>query len=54
MFQGMSNENRNDRWRDDRAHEKADIQSWLDGQGGVIMGIFLIVLIWAIVSQFVG
>lgn len=40
--------------RDERAHEKAEIQSWLVGQGGVIMGIFLIVLVWAIASQFVG
>ncbi len=52
MVLGMANNFRDDPGRAGQSNEVTD---WLNGRGGVILaGVAAIIVVWAVVSQFVG
>lgn len=53
MFQGMSEKNLRDRVLDQSAKDKKEIEDWMFGSGGKVLGAILILLgIWAVVRLF--
>ena len=53
MFQGMSEKNLKERVLDQSAKDKKDIEDWMYGSGGKILGAIVVILgIWTIVRFF--
>jgi uncharacterized protein YegJ (DUF2314 family) len=53
MFQGMSEKNLKERVLDQSAKDKKDIEDWMFGPGGKVLGAIVVILgIWAIVRLF--
>jgi uncharacterized protein YegJ (DUF2314 family) len=53
MFQGMSEKNLKERVLDQSAKDKKDIEDWMFGPGGKVLGAIVVILgIWTIVRLF--
>lgn len=53
MFQGMSEKNMKERVLDQSAKDKKDIEDWMFGSGGKILGAIVVLLgIWTVVRLF--
>ena len=53
MFPGMSEKNLKERVLDQSARDKKDIEDWMFGAGGKVLGAILVLLgIWTIVRLF--
>jgi uncharacterized protein YegJ (DUF2314 family) len=53
MFQGMSERNLKERVLDQSAKDKKEIEDWMFGSGGKVLGAIVVLLgIWAIVRLF--
>ena len=53
MFQGKSEENLKERVLDQSAKDKKDIDDWMFGSGGRVLGAIVVLLgIWTIVRLF--
>ena len=50
MFPGMSNP-RKDQLRSETENAKGQIDDWMHGQGGVILGAVVVLALWVIAYQ---
>jgi hypothetical protein len=53
MFQGMSERNFKERVLDQKSKDKKEIEDWMFGSGGKVLGAILVLLgIWTVVRLF--
>jgi hypothetical protein len=53
MFQGMSEKNLKERVLDQSAKDKKEIEDWMFGSGGKVLGAIVVLLgIWTVVRMF--
>lgn len=53
MFQGMSEKHWKDRLADERSRDRKEIDDWMYGPGGKVLGVMIVLLgIWFVVRMF--